>query len=865
MKKSTIWYFCMLLCIFILLFQNNFATEIIKKAPNSIIPDAIIKQAQANFDTPKVEDTITIEDKGVLGRIPDEIMPDNYMRRRIDVMEQVRGYSFERKGSVFDWRNAMPIGNGDIGAVVHGYPDNLTWRISKNDVWWNNIPPEHNEVYPPINLQEIRRRIREGDSSVRDSIHKEIQDSIRKHRYSGISTGRPGRTSCARFTLQLCRSANFYGPLKEKLDLERALAKSTFRAAEHTGSRMSGRVESFISRTDDVLVIRATYNDDYWGVVRFELSRDPMEPHKKAPLVTADEIDSLYQPKPSIQNGLAWFDMELRGEDAYTVALAADAPGVDTKVLGHDIFARGRTDKGVITFYISVVSNNDATDHAEEAMRRVKQARAIGWDKLLGRHEGWWADFWERSWVILPDSVNERPWYWGLYKAASARRPGKVCPAYAPPWAASNYPSWGFYIMTFENTRAVMGLLATNHAELMEPLISLLNDVREPLRPYVRKHFGIDGIAYPHSITSRGYPVMTKTLDGHQGLAPSGENMKYVWDYFDFTGDKDFLRRVGYPMIKDLATFYRNYLIEDDKGNLIVFPSHVLETATYSTNCIADISMIRLTLRNAARAADVLGVDADLAVDWRNALRRIPPYDTLPGGIWKICMGPVPERENFVLHNLYPISVGEEADAWHGSSTMHRQARANYEYYLGDQPDTWDFSLSNIAAARMGDREYAEKILSKYSSREGINKSTDDQSFSADISSALASEFITELMLQSHRGDIRLFPANPLDGDYAFHSLRARGAFLVSSEMRAGNVPYVLVKSLAGNTCNIVQPFGKGADVRVRDLESSQIIKEIDNANMDEIVTFETASQHIYVIERKDMPLDKVPMYNSNN
>jgi len=92
------------------------------------------------------------------------------------------------------------------------------------------------------------------------------------------------------------------------------------------------------------------------------------------------------------------------------------------------------------------------------------------------------------------------------------------------------------------------------------------------------------------------------------------------------------------------------------------------------------------------------------------------------------------------------------------------------------------------------------------------------------------------------------------------------GVKLKSSELFSVPTQINLVlESLAGNTCNIVQPFGQGVDVRVRDLESSQIIKEIDNAAMDEIVTFETASQHIYVIERKDMPLEKVPMYNSTN
>jgi len=67
------------------------------------------------------------------------------------------------------------------------------------------------------------------------------------------------------------------------------------------------------------------------------------------------------------------------------------------------------------------VSNNDTAEHSAEARRRVQRAKSIGWKALRERHEAWWAKFWQRSWVALPDAVRERPWYWGLYRAASAR------------------------------------------------------------------------------------------------------------------------------------------------------------------------------------------------------------------------------------------------------------------------------------------------------------------------------------------------------------------------------------------------------------------------------------------------------------
>jgi hypothetical protein len=131
--------------------------------------------------------------------------------------------------------------------------------------------------------------------------------------------------------------------------------------------------------------------------------------------------------------------------------------------------------------------------------------------------------------------------------------------------------------------------------------------------------------------------------------------------------------------------------------------------------------------------------------------------------------------------------------------------------------------------------------------------------YTCDPSSGYPAGIATESMLQSQGGDIRLFPANPLEGHYAFHSLRARGAFLVSSEMRDGRVPYALVQSLAGNSCRIVQPFGKDIKVQVRDLAMGKVVLETD-ASEDDVLEFATTQQHIYVVEPKEQTLENVPV-----
>ena len=112
------------------------------------------------------------------------------------------------------------------------------------------------------------------------------------------------------------------------------------------------------------------------------------------------------------------------------------------------------------------------------------------------------------------------------------------------------------------------------------------------------------------------------------------------------------------------------------------------------------------------------------------------------------------------------------------------------------------------------------------------------------------------MLMQSQGNVIRVFPAwDKTVGDAAFFSLRARGAFLVSAEMREKETAYVIIRSLAGNKCRVANPFGE--NVRVRNLETGAEVKfTCENGN----IAFETTAQHEYVIENRERPLESFPV-----
>jgi len=820
------------------------------------------------------------QSNGLLKRMPDEVMPDKYLRFKVDPVQRAKSQSFHRDRTAPDWRQAMPIGNGDFGAAVHGYPDNLMFHIGKNDLWWDN--QDKNQGYPTTKFAQLRQRLKAGEEA---ALMKEIDDL-----YEATSC-KPIETSAGKFKLNLHESATFYN-VRETLDLANGIANTSYDAQMH-GPRYTEKatIESFVSQKDEVMVIRAQANPAgaALGVVKFELYRGAME--KVGPgcqELTVEEIDSTYQPKPQIEDGLAWFKMALNGgdeygPDEYIMMLGCDSDKLEASAVGPDIYGRFRPEAGPVTFYITLVSNNDirgpwadprikGQQMVDVAKSRIRAALAKGYEAVRKTHTDWWNNYWRRGWAILPDKNDEHPWYWSMYKVASAQRPGKVCPGYNGPWRNNNMCSWGYVIYNYEETKHQMGILSNNRCELVEPINAVAYNARDLMRKHTQDYFGMEGLHYPHAMSFRGYTVPYRLTP--LNVETAGEAIKYAWDYYDYTGDKEWLREVAYPLLKGVADFYYDYLLEDENGNYYIFPSYWTEYPKFLNHTsITDLSMFHMVFRDAAKAAQILGMDADRVANWQKAREKLVSFNTNKDGVWLASWASATagyfgaELSN---SQSYPIAIADLVDAWHGPAELRKQARTTYEHFLGSHhPVAWDKSTSYIAAARMGDREYMKKIYGiQYKLLEGGYLWGGDgewphlwtKGFTPDPSSGYPAGIATESMLQSQGGDIRLFAANPLEGHYAFHSLRARGAFLVSSEMRDGKVPYALIQSLAGNTCVLVQPFGKDVDVQVRDLVSGKIVKQVDGAAADQIASFETVANHIYVIERKDVPLEKVPV-----
>ena len=820
---------------------------------------------------------------GILPHLPDETMTPGRMRIDTDGAKEAAKHVYERKGTVPDFRRAYIVGGGDLGASIHGTPDNYTYHICKNDLWWDDFdsdPP----CWLPGGIDALRARIAAGDPTLKQEIYAA----------ANRRNNNPTQTSAARLTLHMI-SGGVQAHINERMEIHHGVVLQTYGCGDQNGLiRGQGfSTLSCISPAEDVLLIACTAGEKAgrMGKLSLELTKDPMEVSSNIGALTPseirrleEEIETHYTPVPFVDGGDFGFTMRLRtGRDPgnapdfhYVVRMRASDPRIKAYCAGSKVFAEGRPEGKSVCFLLTAVSTADTPDPEDEAKRRLDRAAAASMPMVATNCTEWYKHQWKRSWIRLPDTGLSRPWYWGVYQALASRMPGKQPAGYLAPWYQSSYANWGRHLLTYEQAKTNLGILPTNHAELLEPWFRMLRDAREKLQRFTRDYYGMNGTAYPHAISNTGTVAASAiNLNGTMmNVETAGETVKYCWDYYDDTGDLDFLREVGYPLLKDAAVFYHEYLLTDEEtGQKYIFPSRSQEFVNtvglsneFMTDSLIDVCMVRNTLDKAAKAADLLHTDADLAAAWKAdlaALRKV--YAVWPDGTWKTAADTDDRTLDYgypCVSDLAPISYTGEVDAWHGNSpAVMEAARKTAAALVPENEIPWDRSFGMLARLRMGDAAYAGRMLKLIPEEYEVGGNLDapvphDCDYCVCKGTAATAQVICEMLLQSQGNVLRFFPAWDFAlGDAAFYSLRASGAFLASAETRGGKLAYAIIRSLAGNLCRVQDPFGE--ETRVRDLETG---KPAEFSREDGNLCFATEKEHEYVIERASAPLESFPV-----
>jgi alpha-L-fucosidase 2 len=478
----------------------------------------------------------------------------------------------------------------------------------------------------------------------------------------------------------------------------------------------------------------------------------------------------------------------------------------------------------------------------EDVRKRIDGMDQAALAELQLRHAAWWQEFWAKSFVEIDDPVLEQRYYLSNYVMACASRDPEFPPPIFGIWNTTDEPGWmGDYHLNYNHMAPFYGLYSCNHIAQADPYHAPILDFRKRAQWYARNALDCRGVYYPVGIgpkgieTTLGYPDTGYARPEHfeKGGLFYGQksnaayclvNVAMRWYH---TYDKDYARQL-YPLVRDVADFWEDY-IKFDGQRYVIENDSVHERSRNDFNSIVSLGLVRNALELAIDMSREMGVDAERHEKWRHILDHLSGWSyqemSLP---W----GPNEDR-SVVKPKVKAFRYTEKGTAWWRNNTLAIQ----HIYPAGaigldSSPEELEVARNTLdvrngwfdsngmnsfypAAVRVG--YDPEVILAKL--REVVETRCAPNGFvkrnpHGIENCSIVPNTVNEMLCMSHWGVLRLFPVWPRDKDARFANLRAWGAFLVSSDLRSGEVQYVKIKSERGRPCTIQNPWpGRGVTV----------------------------------------------------
>ena len=431
-----------------------------------------------------------------------------------------------------------------------------------------------------------------------------------------------------------------------------------------------------------------------------------------------------------------------------------------------------------------------------------------------------------------------------------------------------------------------------------------------------RKKGTKDGLLITEAHDFSGNMVSANWGNMTTNYTPASQISKIMWEYYAYTQDRDYLRNTIYPFMKEAAEFYLNFLQWDDvRKEFYIYPAQPYEHEWSSKlkNTITDRYMIESLFKNCIKAAQDLNMDKSKIKQWKHVISHLwaPPILDVPekGKVFGLAFTENNEvypdaktniqgyhfdahttavfpagvlgldhkgtdyfeiARNIALHhpkNRNAITPGAIVSArlGLGDKVLERlQCSVNYLQHFNQglfyNLDHWHYFsryVDQIPNAELyAQRDYMYDSRLTYNRPEAGKSGFRTKPFvqCGMETMGLLGTAINEMLLQSHEGKIRVFPAIPSKFASAF-TLRAEGAFIVSSVIDSlGNIPFVEIKSLAGKECRIQNPWDDDL-VQVVTQNNRNVNIEV---NKDNVISFKTTIGESYIVRKKGIDVNHV-------
>ena len=528
------------------------------------------------------------------------------------------------------WVEALPVGNGRLGAMVFGNPVNEVIQLNENTVWAGQ-PNRNDNPKAKTALPEVRKLIFEGK-------YKEAQDIINEKFISKTSHGMPYHT-VGNLRLNFAGHDNFSNYYRE-LDIEKAVTISRYSV-----NGVNYKTEVFSSFPDQVIVARISA--DKPGAVSFSAGLDRPKPSVIKVFAKGNELT---------MNGTTGDHEKVKGAVQFEAIARFVNEGGSVATADSVVNV---TSANAVTIYISIATNfvnyNDISANAGERARSYLQnALKKNYKQILADHTGDFQQYFKRVKLDLgvTDAVKKPTdvrlaefakgddpqlvtlyFQFGRYLLISSSRPGGQPANLQGIWADQLYPAWDSkYTVNINTEMNYWPSEITNLTEMNEPLVQMLKELSVTGRQTARDMYGANGWVLHHNtdIWRINGPV-----DGaYWGMWPMGGAWlsQHLFDKYEFSGDKKYLESV-YPVLREASVFFLDFLVEEPVNKwLVVAPSNSPENSplhhpesSISAGTTMDNQLVFDLFAKTAKAAEILKTDQELGGKIKDAQKRLPP------------------------------------------------------------------------------------------------------------------------------------------------------------------------------------------------------------------------------------------------